>query len=45
MMMVTETQPIVNMYSCGLKSSYMDIVKELNTKIDTDDFSSFIKIK
>ena len=44
-MMITETQPIINMYSCGLKSSFMDIVKELNTKIDADDFSTFTKIK
>jgi hypothetical protein len=45
MMMITEIQPIVSMYSCGLMSSFTDIVKELNTKIDADDYSSFTKIK
>lgn len=42
--MVTETQPIVSMYNCGQRSSYRDIVKELNAKIDADDFSTFVKI-
>ncbi len=45
MKMLTETQPIITMYSCGLRSSYKDIVKALNAKIDAADFSTFIKIK
>jgi hypothetical protein len=43
--MVGDTQPIISMYTCGPRSSFQDIVKELNTMIDSDDFSTFIKIK
>lgn len=43
--MVTGTQPIVSMYSCGQRSSYHDIEQELNIKIDADDFSTFVKIR
>lgn len=45
MKMFIDAQPIVSMYSCGLRSSYQDIGKELNMKIDSDDFSMFVKIK
>lgn len=45
MKMIIDAQPIVSMYSCGLRSSYQDIGKELNTKIDIGDFSMFVKIK
>jgi hypothetical protein len=43
--MILDPDPIVIMYDCGLKSSYQNIDKELNTKLDSDDFSIFIKIK
>jgi len=45
MKMIIDAQPIVSMYSCGLRSSYQDIGNELNTKIDIGDFSMFEKIK
>jgi hypothetical protein len=43
--MITDSDPIVVMYDCGLRSSYRDIIKELNSKIDAGDFSAFTKIK
>jgi hypothetical protein len=43
--MVIDAEPIVRMYSCGIRSSFQDIVAELNKKIDDDNLSSFIKIK
>lgn len=45
MNMIIDAQPIVSMYSCGTRSLYRDIELEINTKIDADNFSSFIKIK
>jgi len=45
MKMITDSDPIVAMYNCGLRSSYTDIVKELNSKIDAGDFSVFTKLK
>jgi hypothetical protein len=45
MKMITDDQPLKIMYSCGVKSSYKDIEKELNAKIDAGDFSAFIKLK
>lgn len=45
MKMILDADPIIIMYNCGLKSSYLNIDKELNTKLDTNDFSTFIKIK
>lgn len=45
MRMLKESQPIVSMYSCGTRSSYQDILTELNAKIDANDFSTFTKIK
>ncbi len=38
-------QPLICMYSCGIRSSYKDIEKELNSKIDSEDFTTFAKIK
>jgi hypothetical protein len=43
--MINDFDPLITMYDCGLKSSYQYIGKELNTKIDSDDFSSFKRIK
>ena len=43
--MIVDAQPLVEMYSCGLRSSYQDILNELNAKIDANDFSTFTKIK
>jgi len=43
--MITDADPIVVMYNCGSRSSYKDIVKELNARIDAGDFSTFIKVK
>lgn len=42
---IADSQPLINMYSCGSRSSYKDILAELNSKIDAGDFSAFIKIK
>ena len=43
--MITDAQPLVSMFSCGLRSSYQDIETEINAKIDAGNFSSFKKIK
>jgi hypothetical protein len=43
--MITDYQPIKRMYSCGKRSSYKNIEKELNEKIDSGNFSDFTKIK
>ncbi len=45
MNMIIDDQPLISMYSCGLRTSYKDIEKELNTKIDKGDYSAFTKIK
>jgi uncharacterized protein YcfL len=45
MKMITDSQPIKRMYSCGKRSSFKDIVSELNAKIDKGDFSGFTRIK
>jgi len=45
MNMIIDRQPVIGMYSCGNRSSYKDIVLELNTRIDAGDFSAFKKIK
>jgi hypothetical protein len=45
MKMIIDTEPLSSMYSCELRSSYKDILNELNAKIDADDFSTFIKLK
>jgi hypothetical protein len=45
MKMIIDTEPIVTMYSCGLRSSYQNIETELNAKIDAGNFSSFKKMK
>ncbi len=43
--MIIDDQPLVSMYSCGLRSSYQDITHDLNSMIDADDFSAFTKMK
>lgn len=45
MTMITDSKPIKRMYSCGKRSSFKDIVSELNAKIDKGDFSGFTRIK
>jgi len=45
MSMITDSKPVKSMYSCGKRSSYKNIVAELNAKIDAGDFSAFKKIK
>jgi hypothetical protein len=45
MKMVTDNQPLNKMYSCGIRSSFKDIESELNAKIDSEDFSAFVKLK
>ncbi len=44
MNMILDTDPITEMYSCGLRSSYQNITDELNAKIDKGDFGSFVKL-
>jgi hypothetical protein len=45
MNMIIDYQPIVSMYVCGPRSAYLDIVQEVNIKIDAGDFSGFLKVK
>jgi hypothetical protein len=45
MEMLIDKSPISRMYTCGIRPSYNDIELELNSKIDADDFSAFVKIK
>ena len=45
MKMIIDKQPITIMYNCGLRSSFGEVEKELNMKIDALDFSSFTKIR
>ena len=44
MTMIVDYQPLIEMYSCGSRSSYQDIEQELNKKIDAEDFSTFRKL-
>ena len=43
--MIIDKDPLIRMYSCGIRSTYKNIEQELNSKIDAGDFSKFIKIK
>jgi hypothetical protein len=43
--MILDDNPILEMYRCGTKTSYKEIEKELNAKIDAGDFSGFVKMK
>ncbi|MEI8045891.1 MAG: hypothetical protein WCI92_00825 [Bacteroidota bacterium] len=43
--MIIDTDPLTKMYSCGIRSLTDDIEKRLNDKIDTNDFSTFVKMK
>jgi len=43
--MVIDNQPLVSMYSCGTRASYQDVESELNSKIDSNDFSTFTELK
>lgn len=45
MTMITDSKPIKRMYSCGKRSSFKDLVSDLNAKIDKGDFSGFTRIK
>jgi hypothetical protein len=45
MKMIIDSHPVSKMYSCGLRSSYKDLIQELNAKIDADDFSAFTRLK
>jgi len=43
--MISDSNPLVIMYNCGPRSKYKNIEQELNSKIDSDDFSAFTKLK
>ena len=45
MSMITDTQPIRIMYSCGNRTAFKNTEEELNLKIDSGDFSGFKRIK
>lgn len=45
MKMITDKDPLLKMYSCGIRPSYKNIEEELNAKIDANDYSAFTKIK
>ena len=42
---IVDKDPIKTMYNCGLRSSFGNIAEELNSKIISNDFSTFVKIK
>jgi hypothetical protein len=42
---IVDKKPLKSMYSCGVRSSYKNIVQELNAKIDAGDLSAFTKLK
>lgn len=43
--LILDDDPLIEMYFCGRRSDYQDILKELNAKIDENDFSSWRKAK
>ena len=43
--MIIDKNPLEVMYFCGSRGMYKDIVKELNEKIEADDFSTWSKLK
>jgi len=43
--LIVDKDPIKTMYNCGLRSSFGNIAEELNSKIISNDFSTFVKIK
>lgn len=43
--LVIDKKPLKKMYSCGLKSKYENLETELNIKIESGDFDSFVRIK
>jgi hypothetical protein len=43
--MIVDKNPLEKMYSCGQRSKFVSIADELNSRIDKDDFSGFIRIK
>jgi hypothetical protein len=43
--LIVDYDPLVEMYSCGKRSSYANEVDELNAFILKDDFSSFRQLK
>lgn len=45
MKMIIDKDPISKMYVGGVKTSDAELESDLNSKIDSNDFSSFIKIK
>jgi hypothetical protein len=40
-----DADPLLEMYSCGSRSEYKDIVNELNRKIKTGDFSAWRRLR
>lgn len=45
MNMLMDKDPLLEMYDCGLKSSYSDIVNELNQKINDGSIKEFKILK
>lgn len=43
--LIIDKDPIKTMYNCGLRSSFGNIVDELNSRIVSDDFSTFTKMR
>jgi len=43
--LILDKNPLKSMYMCGLKSKFNKIEEELNEKINSNDFSTFVKIK
>lgn len=44
MQLIFNDQPLKNMYSCGKRSKYKNIVRELNRRIDHGNFEGFTKV-
>ena len=45
MQMLLDDDPLIEMYNCGTRNEFLDIVNELNTLIDKKKFKTFTKIK
>jgi len=43
--LIIDKDPLTEMYNCGIRYEYEDIVSELNTKIKNGEVSSFKKLK
>jgi hypothetical protein len=45
MRLIVDSDPLLELYDCGLRSSYKDIEQELNNKININQLTEFKRIK